>query len=285
MPRIRSFSYAPAVLVYHHIYAGRRPAAGRTGDAVGLEDFEGQMRTLRERRFNVASLSSLVSAMERRAPVPPRTVAITFDDGYRSTYTRAQPVLRKYGLAACIFLVTDYLADGPTLGDGARRFDWLPEGDGGDARPISWQEAEALVAGGMEVGSHTATHGFPPRMAAGELEAELVRSKEKIETMLGRAPFALALPFSFPIVHRRWPSFRRDLLAAMRKASYTCCCTLQRGGVRDGGGALFLPRVAVTGRDTPLSFYAKALGLYRYTGVPHRIYQAFFKKYGGTIGP
>jgi peptidoglycan/xylan/chitin deacetylase (PgdA/CDA1 family) len=145
---------------------------------------------------------------------------------------------------------------------------------------MSWSEAQALAVSGMEVGSHTATHRFPPRMAAGEIEAELLRSKEKIERMLGLAPFAVALPFSFPLAHRRWPSFEGDLLAAMRKASYTCCCTLQRGEARDVGGALFLPRVAVTGRDTTWSFYAKALGLYRYTGLPQRLYQAFFKKYG-----
>ncbi len=51
----------------------------------------------------------------------------------------------------------------------------------------------------MEIGSHTASHRFPPRMAFGEIESELVRSKERIETMLGRPPIAVALPFSFPI--------------------------------------------------------------------------------------
>jgi hypothetical protein len=42
---------------------------------------------------------------------------------------------------------------------------------------------------------------------------------------------------------------------------------------------LFLPRVAVTGDDCLASFYAKALGLYRYTAPFHRLFQRYLKTY------
>ena len=90
-------------------------------------------------------------------------------------------------------------------------------------------------------------------------------------------PSSIALPFSFPLTHRQWPSFYGDLLAALKGLSYACCCTLQRGSVEGGEGVIFLPRVAVTGGDALPSFYAKALGLYRYTSPLQRLFQAFFK--------
>jgi peptidoglycan/xylan/chitin deacetylase (PgdA/CDA1 family) len=272
-------AYRPSVLVYHHISLAGGRRGGREGDAVQLPDFERQMRILRERRFHVATLSELVSAIEMGTSLPARTVAITFDDGYRSTYTRARPVLSEYGLAACVFLATDSLIDTARSGNRPARFHWLPENEDEDGRPLSWQEAEALLAEGIEVGSHTASHGFPAAMAAREIERELLRSREKIEARLGLAPFAVALPFSFPLTHRRWPEFKGDLLAALKRASYKCCCTLQRGPVSGGDGVLFLPRVAVKGSDSLRTFYAKALGLYRYTNLPQRIYQAYFKRY------
>ncbi len=281
MSSARPRSYPASVLVYHHIYTGDRRGCPMK-DAVHLDAFERQMRVLKERGFNVLPLSGLVSAMERGKALPRKTVVLTFDDGYRSTYTRALPVLLKYGFAACVFLATDYLPGISGPPENACRFGWLAESDRGDedARPMSWQDAQFMAAGGMEIGSHTASHRFPPRMAPGEVESELVRSKKRIEAMLGISPIAVALPFSFPIAHGRWPSFESDLEAAMKRASYRCCCTLQRGPVRYGEGTVYLPRVAVTGGDTLLSFYAKALGLYRHTGLPQRIYQAFFKKYG-----
>ncbi len=130
-----------------YIRDGRRGCPMR--DAVHLDAFERQMRVLKEHAFNVLPLSGLVSAMERGEVLPRKTVALTFDDGYRSTYTRALPVLLKYGFAACVFLATDYL---PGISGPPCRFGWLAEGDRGDedARPMSWQDAQ--VHGGRRDG-------------------------------------------------------------------------------------------------------------------------------------
>ena len=220
MSSARPCSYPASVLVYHHIYTGDRRGCPMR-DAVHIDAFERQMRVLKERGFNVLPLSGLVSAMEGGEVLPRKTVVLTFDDGYRSTYTRALPVLLKYGFAACVFLATDYLPgiSGPRRERLPLRLACRRRPGRRRRAPHDWQDAQFMAAGGMEIGSHTASHRFPPRMAPGEVESELVRSKKRIEAMLGIPPIAVALPFSFPIAHGRWPSFESDLEAAMKRAS------------------------------------------------------------------
>lgn len=260
-----------SILVYHHIALSGGEKHPRMGDSVFMEDFARQMRLLKERRFNVMPLARLASAMKTREAIPARTVAITFDDGYGSTCSRAAPILRQHGFAASVFLATDYIGS-------PAPFPWLPVVSDRQALPMNWRDAGA-ISGELEIGSHTATHRFPPRMEMDEIEGELRRSKEQIGEKLGHAPSSLALPFSFPLRHRNWPSFYGRLLAAMKANSYSCCCTLQRGRAESGEGVLFLPRIAIKGDDGLRSFHAKALGLYRYTNPLQRVFQAFFKSY------
>ena len=72
--------------------------------AVPSRRFADQMNVLR-RYFNVLPLGELVSRAAV-GDIPPKSVAITFDDGYRDNYENAFPVLKDLGLPATIFLVT-----------------------------------------------------------------------------------------------------------------------------------------------------------------------------------
>jgi peptidoglycan/xylan/chitin deacetylase (PgdA/CDA1 family) len=100
-------SHRLLVLGWHNIeptwaFGGTSPAAGRRG-------FERQVRFLR-RWANVVPLrAALVDLLDGRA-LPPRAVALTFDDGYRDNVTTAAPLLRAAGLHATFFLVPGFLS-------------------------------------------------------------------------------------------------------------------------------------------------------------------------------
>jgi len=68
-----------------------------------------QFRFLR-RYANVVDLADAVSALRAGRRLPPRAVAITFDDGYRDNLDIAIPILEEYGLPATFFLVPDFLS-------------------------------------------------------------------------------------------------------------------------------------------------------------------------------
>jgi peptidoglycan/xylan/chitin deacetylase (PgdA/CDA1 family) len=77
-------------------------AAGRRGFARQL--------TLLSRFGNVVRLPDALDALESGRPLPPRAVALTFDDGYRDNLDVAVPALRQHGLPATFFLVPGFLS-------------------------------------------------------------------------------------------------------------------------------------------------------------------------------
>lgn len=105
--------------------------------------FDAHVRYL-SRRYRVLPLDAIVEAFKGGQPVPPGTVAITLDDGYRDNYHTAWPILRRYGCPATVFVIVESLETGVVPWP-QRLFGWLRKAgrasfecalagpDGGDA--------------------------------------------------------------------------------------------------------------------------------------------------------
>lgn len=93
-----------------------------------VETFHWQMELLAS-CFNVLPLHDALEMLKAER-MPPRAVAITFDDGYRSTHDLALPVLQQYQLPATVFVTTGHIDKGSMWNDvileAARR---LPRGE------------------------------------------------------------------------------------------------------------------------------------------------------------
>lgn len=147
------------VLMYHHV----SPAPGLV--TVSPDNFHAQMHDLATAGWNTVGAAD-IAAFLSGAPLPARSVAITFDDGYLDNYIHAFPVLREFGLHATIFAVTNWLGDGPARQIGANIA--LPDHRGckaaiaagrTDEVMLRWSEIEVMQGEGVvEVHSHTHTH-------------------------------------------------------------------------------------------------------------------------------
>lgn len=78
--------------------------------SVTPEGFEAQMNFLRE-KYRILSLEDLLAAVRNQTPIPPNSVMVTFDDGYRDFAEHAWPVLKRLEIPAILFLPTGFLSE------------------------------------------------------------------------------------------------------------------------------------------------------------------------------
>jgi peptidoglycan/xylan/chitin deacetylase (PgdA/CDA1 family) len=106
---LERFSRRFQILTYHKVSPDPHPFFAPTYPAV----FEQQMQFLAT-FYRVMPLAELVERSQR-GDIPPRSVAVTFDDGYRDNYDFAFPILKKWRIPATIFVATGVIETGETL--------------------------------------------------------------------------------------------------------------------------------------------------------------------------
>ncbi len=164
------FSYARGlymvpVLMYHSV----NPKTNQQMRSliVSPESFERQMRFLKSQRYNVVTLEEVSRLMHDKKKAPPKTVAISFDDGFKDNYIYAYPVLKKFGLPATIFVIYNEVG--------------RPQGD-----RLNWEQIREMQASGLiAIGSHTL--GPEPLIdikSEAELRRQIIDSKKMFEERL-----------------------------------------------------------------------------------------------------
>ena len=78
---------------------------------ISTNEFVKQMNFLKENNFNVLPLSYLVSFFKKKETIPKNAVFITIDDGYKSVYDHAYPILKSFKFPFSVFLSTDFVSN------------------------------------------------------------------------------------------------------------------------------------------------------------------------------
>jgi len=184
MPRPRN---AAVILAYHSI------SENGSVFAVAPAQFERQMEWLARNNFNIVSLDQL-AAYRKAGAIPRKTLAITFDDGYRDNYSAALLILRRFKMPATVFIITSKIGGTWKLG-------------ADDVPLMSESELRELYDSGLfTIGAHTATHPRLPQTDQAQVARELSESKHAIESRFGPC-----IHFAYP--HGRYTKEVRDLVA------------------------------------------------------------------------
>lgn len=90
------------ILTYHRFGRGGDPLA--TPEA----DFDAHLRYLKE-HYALVPLSRVAAHYAGAAELPARAACVTIDDGFADAYEIAFPLLRRHGVPATLFVITDFL--------------------------------------------------------------------------------------------------------------------------------------------------------------------------------
>jgi peptidoglycan/xylan/chitin deacetylase (PgdA/CDA1 family) len=172
------------VLLYHNVGA---PKVGVYPEqTVSPARFEQHLAWLARHRYVAVRLRDWIDGVGGRRPSASRTVLITFDDGYAALAMHAFPLLLKYGLTACVFVVTDRLGKTNTW-DEACGYE--------SHRLLGRGEIEHWAARGIDFGAHGRTHTDLTTLSGAECEREVLGSRDELAEILGYAPLAFAYPY------------------------------------------------------------------------------------------
>ncbi len=202
------------VLCYHDVQEDVRVIPDPY--AVDTAQLVAQFAWLKENSFHVISLDDVIAARDGRRALPDKALLLTFDDGYRSFYTRVFPLLKLFNYHAVVALSGHWL-EAPAGGTVEYEGSQVPRG-----KFLSWEQISEMGASGLvEIASHSynlhrgipanpqgnltpsaVTYGFEAgsgyedeRAHVLRIRADLARNSALIKSRIGRAPRVMVWPY------------------------------------------------------------------------------------------
>jgi peptidoglycan/xylan/chitin deacetylase (PgdA/CDA1 family) len=160
------------VLIYHRF--GENSLASTN---IRLDQFDAHIEELlTPGKYIHPRLEELLAARLSGVLYDRPAVVITADDGYTSIYEEAWPRLKAAGIPLTIFIATDPI-------------------DGGGSNYMDWDQIRALVADGVTIAHHGASHFHMLDASAAEIREDLQRASRRFAEELGFVPKIFAYPY------------------------------------------------------------------------------------------
>jgi peptidoglycan/xylan/chitin deacetylase (PgdA/CDA1 family) len=171
--------------------------------------FSKQLEYLKNNGYHTIHLSDLMEFLNYKTAIPSKSVIITLDDGYRSIYEFAYPLLKRYGYTATLFIYTDFI-----------------EASG---NALTWHQLRKLKAAGFEIGSHSISHADLTKKLPYEndqtywsrITKEFINSKAIIDRELNQDTQFFAYPYG---------NYNQRILDLFPKSGYRLGLTIRNGG-------------------------------------------------------
>ena len=178
---VYSDGYRTLPILCYHQFTSNAKTAHRL--EVTAKEFERQISYLVANDFQILSFADVNEIMRSGRPIPEKAVVLTIDDGYRSIYDVAWPILKKYNAKATLFIYTDFIGAGTAL---------------------KWNHLKEMAASDLiEVESHAKTHSSLSQLPddkdkstyRARVEKEIRGADEIFVRRLGAKPTHLSYPY------------------------------------------------------------------------------------------
>jgi len=183
------FSHSAVILQYHHVL---NDASSST--SISISQFETHLQYLKDNNFNVVPLSDIMNSIKKQQPLLNKTVAITFDDGYRDIADNAKPLLDKFNYPFTVFI------NPATINNNYAGF-------------LSWQQLKEMAEQGVIIANHGLHHHSLARMPLDLNEQQwfekqtvlLAEAEQLIKDNIGQNWQYFAFPFGeFTPAAQKW---------------------------------------------------------------------------------
>lgn len=233
---IKNFEDSSLVSVLgYHDFSASLPA---TEMRLPVEKFRAQMQAIKTLGYKVISLEEFLAWKNGHLLLPERSVLITIDDGWKTVYTDAYPVLKEFGYPFTLFLYKNYV-------------------DGG-GKALTTAMIKEMMANGASVGSHSVTHSYPKSVKAERLKGpesytaflntEFADSKKFLETQFDSEITTYAYPGGF---------HTPEMFEVADASGYKNLFTVLPGKISKDSANITLPRYIILG--THDSIFEKAM--------------------------
>jgi peptidoglycan/xylan/chitin deacetylase (PgdA/CDA1 family) len=218
------------ILTYHRL------GQTRSRLVVSPAAFEAQMQYLAGNGYHVIPLRQLTGFLQGVEPLPRKTVVITLDDAYRSTYEIAYPLLKKHGFPATVFLYSDFV---------------------GAADAMTWPQMQELASSGLvDIQPHSKSHGNLALRLPGETDAQYHgRLRKEIEAPILAIRARLATEiygYAFP-----YGDTNQDITEQLVREGIPLGLTVTPGGNGFFANPFMLRRTMIYGEDDLEAFKSK----------------------------
>jgi peptidoglycan/xylan/chitin deacetylase (PgdA/CDA1 family) len=200
------------VFMYHRFGETTFPSTN-----IRIDQFEAQIAELTDGNYTVKSLPEIVARLRAGQSLPDRTVGISIDDAYISTYTEAWPRLREAKLPFTLFVATDPV-------------------DQGIKGYMNWDQLRELARDGVTIGSQTASHLHMAASSPARNARDVAKSNRRFQAELGMVPKMIAYPFG---------EYSLAVGKVVRVADFTTAFGQHSGVLHRRSDFFFLPRFAM----------------------------------------
>ena len=233
------------ILLYHHLI----PEADNKGFVdnglvISKELFAKHIEYLYNNQYHTVSSAELRAFLYEKKVLPPKSVMITFDDGYMSNYLHAYPILKQYGFTAVICAITGNIQ--------TKDQEYNPD----SLDMLSWMQV-AASSDVFEYASHTNLLHKPVDGRSGfvsvsleEAQADLIRSLKRVNN---------DKLFAYPL-----GQYNAQMVEMLRNNGIDLAFTINKGYVNQNSNPLLLNRVTVYSSFDLATFESVVTGRYRY---------------------
>lgn len=214
-----------SVLGYHEF----SPSLPNTAMRIQSNKFRKQMEALRDLGKPIITMEEFIKWKKGEGTLPPQSFLITIDDGWKSVYTDAYPVLKELNFPFTIFLYKKYV-------------------DGGGRALTTPMIKEMLASGLCTIGSHSSTHPFPSSFKKAAKKGKEVHLKFLNEE-IGEPKLFLEKKFGKPVPTYAYPGgyVTEAMFPVAKNYGYEYLFTVNPGMTRFDSDNFTLPRYIILG--------------------------------------